>query len=224
MNLTAEILTNICPAIKGRAQYVADTLNAICPAYGMDSADILEDFIPNLLVECQEFTQFEENLNYSAQALIDKFSAHGRISVEDAKKYGRTPEHKANQEAIANCIYGGEWGKINLGNVEPDDGYTFRGSGAVQGTGRKIITDFTEYYNAKFGTNFSVYQMVVAMRDKSHIEIGIHFACWFFSVAKKLIPLSLSDNFKELVHRINGGYTALNERSAYKERSSKFLA
>ena len=73
MKLTAEILNNICPGL-ARPQAIADVLNKVVPAYGMDSTDILEDFIPNLLVECQEFTRFEESLNYSAEALIEKFS------------------------------------------------------------------------------------------------------------------------------------------------------
>ena len=76
-----------------------------------------------------------EGLNYSAEALIAKFGRH-RISVADANKYGRTSRQPANQQMIANCIYGGIWGKNNLGNTQPGDGWLFRGGGIFQITGR----------------------------------------------------------------------------------------
>lgn len=77
-----------------------------------------------------------ENLNYTAQALIAKFS-RSRISVADANKYGRTSKQKANQSAIANLIYGGAWGLRNLGNRLAGDGWRFIGRGFVQLTGRR---------------------------------------------------------------------------------------
>jgi putative chitinase len=45
---------------------------------------------------------------------------------------------KGGQESIANAMYGGEWGKRNLGNTEPGDGWHFRGRGYVQLTGRDL--------------------------------------------------------------------------------------
>lgn len=76
-----------------------------------------------------------EGLNYSAEALISGFGRH-RISVADANKYGRTAKQKANQEMIANILYGGEWGKKNLGNNKTGDGWKYRGKGFKQITGR----------------------------------------------------------------------------------------
>jgi len=77
-----------------------------------------------------------ENLNYLAEALEAKY-APGRISVANCRAVGRTAAHAADQRAIANFIYGGDWGRINLGNLQPDDGWTFRGRGWVQMTGRR---------------------------------------------------------------------------------------
>lgn len=81
-----------------------------------------------------------ENLNYSVDALKSKFG--NRISSADAAKYGRTAMQKANQEAIANIIYGGEWGKNNLGNTNHGDGYRYIGRGLVQLTGRRNYAKF----------------------------------------------------------------------------------
>ena len=83
-----------------------------------------------------------ESLNYSVEGLINGFGRH-RISVSDANKYGRTDKQKANQEMIANILYGGEWGKKNLGNVLPGDGWKFRGRGFKQITGRANYSELS---------------------------------------------------------------------------------
>ena len=214
MKLTPEILNKICPSLGNKAIIISDTLNKITPNYGMDSADILEDFIPNLLVESGEFTTFEENLNYSTDALIAKFGRH-RISEDAAKEFGRNSKHKADQQSIANCLYGGKWGEVNLGNTQVGDGWTFRGAGPIQGTGRGLISSFAVFYNTKFGTNYSPEQIAIMMRDKVNIEIGIHFACWLFSIAKNLIQMSIDDNFKGIIKKINGGYNGIDERTSF---------
>jgi predicted chitinase len=43
---------------------------------------------------------------------------------------------KASDQDLFNLIYGGDFGRANLGNTEPNDGYTYRGRGLNQLTGR----------------------------------------------------------------------------------------
>lgn len=76
-----------------------------------------------------------ESMNYSVEGLIKTFSRK-RISKADCEKLGRTDTRPADQQAIANTVYGGAWGKANLGNTEPGDGWRFRGRGLSQLTGR----------------------------------------------------------------------------------------
>lgn len=112
-----------------------------------------------------------ESLNYSEQALRSKFS--NRISALDAAKYGRNAQHPANQQMIANKIYGGLWGNANLGNVNPNDGWDFRGRGLCQITGRRNYGVFAEKLgtplldNPGLATNLEIAAkiMVVGMRD-----------------------------------------------------------
>lgn len=86
------------------------------------------------------FIPIVENLNYSVEALVAKFG--NRITRAQAAQFGRSPAHNANQEAIANCIYGGAWGAANLGNTQSGDGWAFRGRGLCQITGRRNYTKF----------------------------------------------------------------------------------
>lgn len=91
-------------------------------ALGNRSSREIASFLANINVESAGLTVLTENLNYSTEALISKFGRH-RISIADAKKYGRNASHPANQEMIANILYGGEFGSKNLGNTEPTDGW-----------------------------------------------------------------------------------------------------
>lgn len=71
-----------------------------------------------------------ENLNYSASSIRKHFKAH--------RRQGFTPEQLArNPKKLGNVVYGGEWGRKNLGNTQQGDGYAFRGWGIGQWTGRR---------------------------------------------------------------------------------------
>ncbi|MGQ0452203.1 glycoside hydrolase family 19 protein [Bacillus sp. SS-TM] len=74
------------------------------------------------------------NQNYAAENLVPTFGKH-RITAQQAAALGRTATQPANQKAIANLVYGGEWGKKNLGNQVAGDGWKYRGRGLKQITG-----------------------------------------------------------------------------------------
>jgi predicted chitinase len=81
-----------------------------------------------------------ESLNYSVSGLLNTFGRH-RISRADAQTLGRKPGEPVlpltRQRAIGNILYGGTWGRENLGNTEPSDGWTYRGRGLAHDTGRR---------------------------------------------------------------------------------------
>lgn len=219
--LTGEILRKIGPSISvDRANLISNILTKVCPQYGINSADIFHEFIANVLHESGEFTILSESLNYQSVALKKLFS-RSRISMEDLTNYGRTATHKANQPAIANCLYGGTWGKINLGNVLSTDGWTFRGAGPMQITGRGNTTKFTNYYNSLTGSKLTADQMADLLR--TDLTVGIHSACWFFAIFKELIDEALHNDFKEIVKKINGGFIGMDKRTAYYELAKKYV-
>lgn len=85
-----------------------------------------------------------ESLNYHVNALVANFSRE-RISLADAQRLGRKagegPVPVARQMQIANLIYGGEWGKVNLGNMKPGSGWLYRGGGYPQTTGARNFNE-----------------------------------------------------------------------------------
>jgi len=219
--ITGDILNKVCPTlISAKSNIIAGALSKICPLYGINTPDIFHELIANLAEETGEFRVTEENLNYSVQGLLNTFSRE-RISVEQANQYGRSATHKADQVAIANIIYGGPWGRKNLGNVNPGDGWLFRGKGCIQITGRANYTNFTNYYNKTFGKTVTVEQVGSSLA--TDIELSIHSACWIFAIAFQLIDEAINDDMKTIVKKINGGYLNMSLRMHYLELAEKYI-
>lgn len=144
------------------------------------------------------FKVFEENLNYKVELLLKTFSRK-RISEFDAKLYGRTTAQKANKKAIANCIYGGEWGKKNLGNTQPNDGWFFRGAGAIQLTGR---SNQVAYFKSK--------NMQINPDLLQTLEYALDSAGWFWE-KYGLNELADKNNSVKIREKINGGTLGLDK-------------
>ena len=131
----------------------ASVLTPACAEHGITTPLRLAAFLANTGHETGGGAVLVESLNYSAEALIAKFGRH-RISVDQARQLGRTSSHPAQQAALANQLYGGEWGRKNLGNVELGDGWRFRGRGLIQLTGRANYQCFAEAIGAPLNDAF----------------------------------------------------------------------
>lgn len=120
------------------AQAWVNYFNAAADAFDITGRQRQAMFLAQIGHESNGLTRLVESLNYSTKALISGFGRH-RISEGDAYKYGRNDLHPADQEALANILYGGEFGRKQLGNTEPGDGWKFRGQGPKQITGRANV-------------------------------------------------------------------------------------
>lgn len=207
--ITGSILKQLAPGLPLElAQNYASQYSTICPVYGINTADIFCEYIANVLHESGGLTRFVEGLNYQAVALTKKFGRH-RISIDDCYRYGRTMKQPANQQAIANCLYGGAWGLLNLGNKQQGDGWMFRGSGEMQITGRGLTTKFTNFYNGLKATSITPEQMAELLRTNK--EVSTHASCWLFAIEKKLIQAAIADEDIKIRKSINGGTFGLEE-------------
>jgi len=183
------------PMLEEARKVEGDSYNTISSTKGVAM------LVSQLAHESAGFSVMTENLNYQAVALTTLFGSH-RISVNDAFLYGRNGSKKADQFAIANLIYGGEWGRKNLGNTEPDDGWTFRGGGPLQLTGRANYT--------AWGKTIGLSPVEAAAHIRT-AKGGISAALWFWRKNGLLIPASKGD-VATCTKIINGGTNGLNAR------------
>lgn len=113
--------------------------------FGINTNLRLAQFLAQVREEVgSEFKVVRENLNYSKEVLPKLYKA---FNERLAGEYGRSSEHKANQEAIANIAYAGKLGNGNAdsdgdGDMDADDdGYKYRGAGCLQITGKANFTE-----------------------------------------------------------------------------------
>jgi putative chitinase len=91
---------------------------------GINTPLRLQHFLAQVAVETGGLRLLEENLSYSAERLVQVWPKRFPNKAA-AAPYARNPEK------LANKVYGGR-----LGNVKAGDGFAYRGSGALQTTGR----------------------------------------------------------------------------------------
>lgn len=139
--LTGDRLSNVFPdADKDRLTQVAREIDLQIMTAQLNSPERLAHFFGQVLQEVGQRMRLVESLDYRADRLGSIFS-YFRRNPDEALLYGRTPDHPADQEAIANRAYADRNGN---GNVESGDGWRFRGRGLKQVTGRANYRAFTE--------------------------------------------------------------------------------
>lgn len=169
--------------------------------YSINTPLRIAHFLAQAAHESADFTDFTESLNYTPQGLIDTFGT-SRISVAQANLYGRTAQHKANQEAIANIVYGGEWGRKNLGNIYQGDGWRFRGRGIFQLTGRSNYEAYRKYSGVDVVSNPDLV---------ATINIAIDTAGFYWH-NRGLNPLADNNQIEALTKKINAKSLGLDKR------------
>lgn len=183
----------------GLLPWVQPTRDA-CVEWGIDTFREVASFLANINVETSGLTRLEESLNYSVGALVKLFGRH-RISIADANKYGRGNGHAADQRMLANILYGGEWGRRNLGNTQPGDGWKFKGYGPKQLTGRYNQSKFAE------AVGMDVEDVPAYLRTP---EGGMRSAGWFWK-ANDLDAKAATPGVEDDRRAINGGTNGLAE-------------
>lgn len=159
-----------------------------------------------------------ENLNYASTALQSVFGSK-RISLADANKYGRTSMHKANQEAIANIVYGGEWGLKNLGNKVLGDGWKYRGRGLFQVTGLSNYQSLTKYAQNALKLNVDYVKNPDLLTNESDSIVG---AIWYWNM-RNLNTYADKEDIDGVSDIINMGRKtkAYGDANGFKDRADK---
>ena len=168
-----------------------------CPKAGIDTKNELASFLAQCAHESNEFTQLEENLNYSAKRLMVVWPKRF-----PTLEFALTYEHDSIR--LANYVYddANRGPKSKLGNIHPGDGWRYRGRGPIQITGLD---------------NYKLLQRDTGLEVIAHPDIlltetpGIISACWYWKT-RNLDAVDDDEDMRLETRRINGGEIGLKDR------------
>lgn len=154
-------------------------------------------FLGQASLECGCGTEMSENLSYTAGRLIEVWPKH--FNHDNAWVYAHNPQK------LADYIYEPPIHN-DLGNLpNSGDGYSFRGRGLSQVTGREAYVRL----GAKLGLDLGNHPELV--NDPAHaLECGVADF-----VLCGCLPFALADNIYEVTQRLNGGQTDAGQRVTY---------
>jgi putative chitinase len=175
-----------------------EELNKALPKYDITTDQRIAGFISQCAHESMDFNALSENLNYREETLNKVFPRYFGPGKRNAAEYARNPEK------IANYVYMDEFRTSKLGNVQPGDGWRFRGRGLKQLTGRDNYSRFAKDYN------MTAEQAAEWLETK---EGALASALWFWNT-NKLNTIADTGNVAALTKKINGGDIGLADRQA----------
>lgn len=145
----------------------------------------LDDFLREILHESAMLSRLEEGLNYSAERLMQVWPTRFP-TLESALPYAR------NGQVLANKVYSGR-----MGNVEPGDGFKYRGRGVIMVTGRANYSALSKIMGIDFVNSPDLLAQPV-------IALKVAIAWWEGNV-----PDSIMGDLKRVRKAVNGGSTGL---------------
>ncbi len=180
-------ITGLCAAITRSAPVVF-------AAYGLDTPLLVAHVMAQISHECGAGREVVENLNYTAARMMQVWPARFPTPAS-AQPYADNPR------ALANKVYNGRMGNV----VGSDDGWNFRGRGAVQTTGRE------GYRRLAALTGLDLIGSPDLVNDPQHfLECGVadFILCG-------CLPLAKADNLVGVTKRLNGGTVGLAAREQW---------
>lgn len=179
-------------------------VSAAMAEFGIVQAHDQAMFLAQVGHESGGFTRIVENLNYSADGLKATFGKY--FPADTAQQYGRTADHPANQQAIANIVYA-----HRMGNVEENDGWNFRGRGLIQ------ITGHDNYKECATGIGVD---LLAAPQFLEQEPYAARSAAWFY-VSKGC--MKYPGDVEKVTKIINGGTNGLDDRQARYDKAKSVL-
>lgn len=182
-------------ALKGNIpDHVYDELFDTATRFQLNSPLRIAHFLAQCSHESMGFSRKEENLNYSAERLLQVFPKY--FNPDQAKLYARNPV------IIASRVYANR-----MGNREEDsgDGYRYRGRGYIQLTGHDNYKAF----------DLAVSDDVVGNPDFVAMKYPLFSAGWFWNSRRlnDLADLGADQQVvADITKKINGGYHGLEDR------------
>jgi len=171
--------------------------------YNIDTAKRQAAFIGQCMHESGGFKLLEENLNYSAKALMATWPS--RFPTEEmANQYARNPEK------IANKVYGGRMGNADESSGE---GWKYRGRGIKQLTGKE------NYQRCSEALGVDLVSDPDKLLDPKYAALS---AGWFWN-KHNLNDLADKSDVETMTKRINGGLLGLDARKVAIAKAESIL-
>lgn len=195
--LTEEILSDLWPngddKIDGLVEGIAASSDAVFAKYGIDGSLVIAQMMAQFSHECGAGLEMVENLNYSAQGLINTWPS--RFDSSNAGSYAHHPQ------LIANKAYNGRMGNQS----GTDDGWNYRGRGLSQVTGREGYQKLAD----KTGLDIMNNPDLLSEPD-STLECGVadFILCG-------CLPFAQDDDIDNVTLKLNGGHIGLNQRKVW---------
>jgi putative chitinase len=196
--LTVDQLRVMIPTNK-EVEAWCEELNKALPKYDITTPQRIAGFISQCAHESMDFNALSENLNYREETLNKVFPRYFGPGKRNAAEYAKNPEK------IANYVYMDEFRTSKLGNVQPGDGWRFRGRGLKQLTGRDNYTRFAKDYD------MTAEEAAEWLETK---EGALASALWFWNTNNLNTIADTGNNVAALTKKINGGNIGLADRQA----------
>jgi predicted chitinase len=158
-------------------------------------------FLAQVDHESGGFRSTVENTNYKAKGFLANFGKRNHITTEAQAQAILDQGEDAKLEAM----YGGDWGRKNLGNVEPGDAAKFKGRGVMQLTGRD------NYTRAGKALGIDLVNHPELLEDP---EVSAKAAMWYWNDKKGLAAAGRAGDVSAATRAINGGANGLSHRDS----------
>lgn len=172
---------------------------------GIDTVDRVRAFLAQVGHESSQLNTIEENLNYSAQGLRKIFPKYFPTQKE-ALAFARNPER------VANRVYADRMGN---GNEESGDGWTFRGRGLIQITGR----DNYAYMSSLMGKDLTIWPDALLLPLDACRSAALWWKANGLNALADKLATDERKTFEAITKRVNGGLNGLEDRWAIYQRS-----
>lgn len=174
-----------------------DPIKRACERFEIDRIRRIAAFLAMIAHESGFIPGREENLNYKAMRLATVWPR--RFANRDGSPNALARSIERNPQRIANEVYANR-----MGNGPPDsgDGWTFRGVGPIQLTGRANH----EAFAAAMGLTIAEEQAYIRT-----LEGGVMSAAWFWE-ENDINRLADTPGVEDETRRINGGLVGIADR------------
>ncbi len=175
--------------------FIYQQLPDILPKFFIDGPLRLSHLLGQSAHESMNFTHLTENLNYSGEALYKLFKTHF-TDQQEADSYAHQPER------IANRIYSN---RIGNGDEQSGEGWTYRGRGTLQLTGKSNYKSLGDFLGVDLLTNPELVATDYCLSSAAFFFYNNHL----WSICDKGINIA---TITIVTRHMNGGDLGLSDR------------